>query len=155
MSSLFAVYSENLPLVTQPESEFLDFFAFDLKAMPTGADDALKVLTAENKLFDAIEGRIFDPTLIQLEGASVVYGRLCVSLLFEGVEPFRILFYRSSGKNYARTYKCAGEWYAVLGFADSGWFVKTQKLVEACRGGNLFLCSLSSFLQVSRLVVRA
>jgi hypothetical protein len=58
-----------------------------------------------------------------------------------------VLFYKSSGANVATTGKEAGEWFVIPGFAEDGWFFKTQETIDLTKGLNLYLTEMAEFLK--------
>lgn len=151
MPNLHSVYSGKCVLSVISPSSFADSNSFALPGLPSSTDEALLLLRFEKDLFEALDGRIFNPAAIRVGNSSVVEGRVCVALKICEGTPVRLLAYQSSGSHVASTGKLAGEWFVFLGFAQSGWFVKTAKLVQGCLGNNSYLASLSQYLQIAKL----
>jgi hypothetical protein len=85
---------------------------------------------------------VFNPSKVKVLNRSTVSGREVIEVQLEN----KTLFYKSSGANQATTGKSAGEWFAIPGFAESGWFVKTSESINLVKGGNGYLTSMSEFL---------
>lgn len=86
----------------------------------------------------------FNPSKVKVLSKSTVAGREVIEVQLENGS--KTLFYKSSGANQATTGKAAGEWVAIPGFAESGWFVKTAESINLVKGGNDYLTSMSQFL---------
>jgi hypothetical protein len=87
---------------------------------------------------------IFNPSKVKVLRKSIVAGREVIEVRLENGN--KTLFYKSSGANQLTTGKSAGEWIAIPGFAESGWFVKTTESINLVKGGNGYLTSMSQFL---------
>lgn len=87
---------------------------------------------------------VFNPSKVKVLNKSTVAGREVIEVQLENGS--KTLFYKSSGANQATTGKSAGEWIAIPGFAESGWFVKTKESINLVKGGNGYLTSMSQFL---------
>jgi hypothetical protein len=87
---------------------------------------------------------VFNPSKVKVLSKSTVAGREVIEVQLENGS--KTLFYKSSGANQATTGKAAGEWVAIPGFAESGWFVKTAESINLVKGGNGYLTSMSQFL---------
>jgi hypothetical protein len=87
---------------------------------------------------------VFNPSKVKVLNRSTVAGREVIEVQLENGS--KTLFYKSSGANQATTGKSAGEWFAIPGFAESGWFVKTSDSINLVKGGNGYLTSMSEFL---------
>lgn len=59
----------------------------------------------------------------------------------------KILMYKSSGANVKTTGKKAGEWFVLPGFAQNGWFIKTDETINLTKGGSKYLTDLAKFLE--------
>ena len=86
----------------------------------------------------------FNPSKVKVLSKSNVAGREVIEVELENGG--KTLFYKSSGANQATTGKAAGEWVAIPGFAENGWFVKTPESINLVKGGNQYLTSMSQFL---------
>jgi hypothetical protein len=86
----------------------------------------------------------FNPSKVKVLSKSNVAGREVIEVELENGG--KTLFYKSSGANQATTGKAAGEWVAIPGFAENGWFVKTTESINLVKGGNQYLTSMSQFL---------
>jgi hypothetical protein len=87
---------------------------------------------------------VFNPSKVKVLSKSTVAGREVIEVQLENGS--KTLFYKSSGANQATTGKAAGEWIAIPGFAESGWFVKNPESINLVKGGNGYLTSMSQFL---------
>jgi hypothetical protein len=87
---------------------------------------------------------VFNPSKVKVLSKSNVAGREVIEAQLENGN--KTLFYKSSGANQATTGKAAGEWVAIPGFAENGWFVKTTESINLVKGGNQYLTSMSQFL---------
>ena len=87
---------------------------------------------------------VFNPSKVKVLNKSTVAGREVIEVQLENGN--KTLFYKSSGANQSTTGKAAGEWVAIPGFAESGWFVKTTESINLVKGGNGYLTSMSQFL---------
>jgi hypothetical protein len=98
------------------------------------------------KLFNIIPSdTVFNPSKVKVLSKSNVSGREIIEVQLENGN--KTLFYKSSGANVATTGKQSGEWFAIPGFAENGWFVKTKESIALVRGENAYLTSMSKFLQ--------
>ena len=86
----------------------------------------------------------FDPSKIKVLEKSNVSGREIINVSLE--DGSNVLFYKSSGANVATTGKQAGEWFVIPGFAENGWFFKTQETINLTKGGNKYLTDMAEFL---------
>jgi hypothetical protein len=87
----------------------------------------------------------FDPSKIKVLEKSNVSGREVINVSLE--DGSNVLFYKSSGANVATTGKQSGEWFVIPGFAENGWFVKTQETINLTKGGNKYLTDMAEFLK--------
>lgn len=87
---------------------------------------------------------VFNPSKIKVLSKSNVAGREVIEVQLENGG--KTLFYKSSGANVGTTGKQSGEWFAIPGFAKSGWFVKTKESINLVKGGNKYLTEMSQFL---------
>ena len=97
--------------------------------------------------------KIFNPSEIQVVSKSIQKfttkeGKQAEREVLECVLPNKqqILMYKSSGTNIATTGKGTGEWFAIPGFADNGWFVKTKESIDITKGGNKYMTEFAQFL---------
>jgi len=95
-------------------------------------------------LLNKIPKSKFNPSKVKVLNKSNVAGREVIEVELENGG--KTLFYKSSGANQATTGKAAGEWVAIPGFAENGWFVKTTESINLVKGGNQYLTSMSQFL---------
>jgi hypothetical protein len=89
----------------------------------------------------------FNPSSVKIIEKSNVSGREIISVTLEDGTP--VLFYKSSGANVASTGKEAGEWFVIPGFANDGWFFKTQETVNLTKGGNKYLTDMAEYLKIN------
>jgi len=89
----------------------------------------------------------FTPSKVKLLEKSNVSGREIINVTLEDGTP--VLFYKSSGANVASTGKEAGEWFVIPGFAENGWFFKTQETVNLTKGGNKYLTDMAEYLKTN------
>lgn len=89
----------------------------------------------------------FTPSKVKILEKSNVSGREIINVTLEDGTP--ILFYKSSGANVASTGKEAGEWFVIPGFAEDGWFFKTQETVNLTKGGNKYLTDMAEYLEIN------
>jgi hypothetical protein len=89
----------------------------------------------------------FDPSKVRILGRSTVAGREVINVSLEGGA--EVLFYKSSGANVASTGKQSGEWFVIPGFAEDGWFFKTEETINLTKGGNKYLTEMAEFLKVN------
>jgi hypothetical protein len=89
----------------------------------------------------------FIPSKVKILEKSNVSGREIINVTLEDGTP--ILFYKSSGANVASTGKEAGEWFVIPGFAENGWFFKTQETVNLTKGGNKYLTDMAEYLKIN------
>jgi hypothetical protein len=87
----------------------------------------------------------FDPSKIKVLEKSNVAGREIINVSLE--DGSNVLFYKSSGANVATTGKQSGEWFVIPGFAENGWFFKTQETINLTKGGNKYLTDMAEFLK--------
>jgi hypothetical protein len=87
----------------------------------------------------------FNPAKVKILERTTVSGREIINVSLE--DGSQVLFYKSSGANVATTGKEAGEWFVIPGFADDGWFFKTEETVELTKGGNKYLTDMANFLK--------
>jgi len=87
----------------------------------------------------------FDPSKVKILSKSNVAGREVLEVSLE--DGTNVLFYKSSGQNVATTGKQAGEWFIIPGFAENGWFFKTQETINLTKGGNKYLTDFAAFLE--------
>jgi hypothetical protein len=91
----------------------------------------------------------FNPSKVKILSKSNVAGREVVEVSLE--DGTNVLFYKSSGQNVATTGKQAGEWFVIPGFAENGWFFKTQETINLTKGGNKYLTDFAEFLEINGL----
>jgi hypothetical protein len=89
----------------------------------------------------------FIPSKVKILEKSNVSGREIINVTLEDGTP--ILFYKSSGANVASTGKEAGEWFVIPGFAENGWFFKTQETINLTKGGNKYLTDMAEYLTMN------
>ena len=89
----------------------------------------------------------FIPSNVKIIEKSNVAGREIINVTLEDGTP--VLFYKSSGANVASTGKEAGEWFVIPGFAEDGWFFKTQETVNLTKGGNKYLTDMAEYLKIN------
>jgi len=89
----------------------------------------------------------FTPSSVKIIEKSNVAGREIINVTLEDGTP--VLFYKSSGANVASTGKEAGEWFVIPGFAEDGWFFKTQETVNLTKGGNKYLTDMAEYLEIN------
>lgn len=89
----------------------------------------------------------FYPSEVKVLSKGVVAGREVVETQLK--DGTKILFYKSSGSNIATTGKQAGEWFVIPGFAQNGWFFKTNETINLTKGGNKYLTDMAEFLQMN------
>lgn len=100
-----------------------------------------------NKISNLARFTQFNPSKVKLLQKTTVAGReVCEIQVEDGT---KVLFYKSSGANVATTGKEAGEWFVIPGFAENGWFVKTQETVNLTKGGNKYLTDMANFLKTN------
>jgi len=87
----------------------------------------------------------FNPAKVKVYEKSVVAGREVFDVSLE--DGTRVLIYKSSGANVGSTGKQAGEWFVIPGFAENGWFFKTQETIALTKGGNKYLTEFAEYLQ--------
>jgi hypothetical protein len=87
----------------------------------------------------------FDPSKVKILSKSNVAGREVLEVSLE--DGTNVLLYKSSGQNVATTGKQAGEWFIIPGFAENGWFFKTQETINLTKGGNKYLTDFAEFLE--------
>lgn len=87
----------------------------------------------------------FNPAKVKILERATVSGREIINVSLE--DGSQVLFYKSSGANVATTGKEAGEWFVIPGFADNGWFFKTNETIELTKGGNKYLTDMANFLK--------
>jgi len=87
----------------------------------------------------------FDPSKVRIREKSNVAGRQVIEVTLE--DGTDVLFYKSSGANVATTGKEAGEWFVIPGFAEDGWFFKTEETIGLTKGLNLYLTEMAEFLK--------
>ena len=87
----------------------------------------------------------FDPNKVKILERGNVAGREVILVKLEnGVD---VLFYKSSGSNIATTGKKQGEWFVIPGFAEDGWFFKTDQTINFTKGANKYLTEMAEWLQ--------
>lgn len=87
----------------------------------------------------------FDPNKVKVLERGNVAGREVILVKLEnGVD---VLFYKSSGSNIATTGKKQGEWFVIPGFAEDGWFFKTDQTINFTKGANKYLTEMAEWLQ--------
>jgi hypothetical protein len=91
----------------------------------------------------------FDPSKVRVLERFPVAGRDVINVSLE--DGTKVLFYKSSGANVASTGKQAGEWFVIPGFAEDGWFFKTEETINLTKGGNKYLTEMAEFLKVNGL----
>lgn len=106
-----------------------------------------------NQLKSKIPTTKFDPTTVKIlksaEFKGTKVGREAALVrLPNGKE---IIMYKSSGSNVATTGKKAGEWVAIPGWAQNGWFIKTEASVQLTKGGNKYLTDFAQYLEKNGL----
>lgn len=89
----------------------------------------------------------FTPSKVKIIEKSNVGGREIINVTLEDGTP--VLFYKSSGANVATTGKESGEWFVIPGFAENGWFFKTQETVNLTKGGNKYLTDMAEYLKIN------
>jgi hypothetical protein len=87
----------------------------------------------------------FDPSKVKILSKSNVAGREVLEVSLE--DGTNVLMYKSSGQNVATTGKKSGEWFIIPGFAENGWFFKTQETINLTKGGNKYLTDFAEFLE--------
>jgi hypothetical protein len=129
--------------LSQFESKFL------LKnCVNNGYCDVKNILSNFNsKLSNVAKLNNFTPSKVKVLEKSNVSGREIINVTLEDGTP--ILFYKSSGANVASTGKEAGEWFVIPGFAEDGWFFKTQETVNLTKGGNKYLTDMAEYLKIN------
>jgi hypothetical protein len=129
--------------LSQFESKFL------LKnCVNNGYCDVKNILSNFNsKLSNVAKLNNFIPSKVKILEKSNVSGREIINVTLEDGTP--ILFYKSSGANVASTGKEAGEWFVIPGFAEDGWFFKTQETVNLTKGGNKYLTDMAEYLKIN------
>lgn len=88
---------------------------------------------------------VFNPSKVKVLNKSNVAGREIIEVNMENGQ--KVLFYKSSGQNVATTGKKAGEWFTIPGFANDGWFIKTNETIALTKGGNKYLTEMAQFLE--------
>ena len=87
----------------------------------------------------------FNPNKVKVLERGNVAGREVILVNLEnGVD---VLFYKSSGSNVATTGKKQGEWFVIPGFAEDGWFFKTDQTINLTKGANKYLTEMAEWLQ--------
>ena len=89
----------------------------------------------------------FNPSKVKILSKSNVAGREVLEVSLE--DGTNVLFYKSSGQNVATTGKQSGEWFVIPGFAENGWFFKTQETINLTKGGNKYLTDFAEFLEIN------
>ena len=113
-----------------------------------GYCDVKNILSNFNsKLSNVAKLNNFTPSKVKVLEKSNVSGREIINVTLEDGTP--ILFYKSSGANVASTGKEAGEWFVIPGFAEDGWFFKTQETVNLTKGGNKYLTDMAEYLKIN------
>jgi hypothetical protein len=87
----------------------------------------------------------FDPRGVKVLEHSEVYGREIIDVMLPDGQ--KILFYKSTGSNVATTGKKTGEWYVIPGFAEDGWFFKTDGTISFTKGSNKYLTEFAQYLE--------
>lgn len=88
----------------------------------------------------------FNPNKVKVLERGIVSGREVILVNLEnGVD---VLFYKSSGSNFATTGKKQGEWFVIPGFAEDGWFFKTDQTINLTKGANKYLTEMAEWLQL-------
>lgn len=146
MPTLQSIYLGDDSVSFIDEDTFMDEHRVNIDRCPNCGPGVLELSELQARFSENISGRIFDPNEIRVGLAAVVADRLCISLKVVGPDNFRILAYRSSGKNFLQSGKMAGEWHVFFGFAENGWFAKTRASVAAANGLNQFVADLTMFL---------
>ncbi len=100
-----------------------------------------------SKLSNVAKLNNFTPSKVKIIEKSNVSGREIINVTLEDGTP--VLFYKSSGSNVATTGKEAGEWFVIPGFAEDGWFFKTQETVNLTKGGNKYLTDMAEYLKIN------
>ena len=100
-----------------------------------------------SKLSNVAKLNNFTPSKVKIIEKSNVSGREIINVTLEDGTP--VLFYKSSGANVATTGKEAGEWFVIPGFAENGWFFKTQETVNLTKGGNKYLTDMAEYLKIN------
>jgi gas vesicle protein len=59
----------------------------------------------------------------------------------------KVLMYMSSGANEDTTGKKVGEWFVLPGFAQNGWYIKTNESVNITKGGNPYMTQFAQYLE--------
>jgi hypothetical protein len=97
------------------------------------------------KINNTVKLSRFDPSKVRIREKSNVAGRQVIEVTLE--DGTDVLFYKSSGANVATTGKEAGEWFVIPGFAEDGWFFKTEETIGLTKGLNLYLTEMAEFLK--------
>jgi hypothetical protein len=100
-----------------------------------------------SKLNNVAKLEKFIPSNVKIIEKSNVAGREIINVTLEDGTP--VLFYKSSGANVASTGKEAGEWFVIPGFAENGWFFKTQETINLTKGGNKYLTDMAEYLKMN------
>lgn len=87
----------------------------------------------------------FDPKQIKVTEKGVVSGREVLNIDLPNGNS--TLIYKSLGANTATTGKKAGEWFVIPGWAENGWFFKTESTISITKGGNQYMTELAKFLE--------
>lgn len=110
---------------------------------------ALRAILSDfySKLGNTAKLTKFYPSEVKVLSKGVVAGREVVETQLK--DGTKVLFYKSSGSNIATTGKQAGEWFVIPGFAQNGWFFKTNETINLTKGGNKYLTDMAEFLQAN------
>jgi hypothetical protein len=100
-----------------------------------------------SKLANTAKLTKFFPSEVKVLSRGTVSGREVIETQLK--DGTKVLFYKSSGANVATTGKQAGEWFVIPGFAQNGWFFKTNETINLTKGANKYLTDMAEFLQLN------